>query len=312
MRFIRCFIGLLIFAISSPALAAASGDTAFKEAFSARYKPCELETPAPGHATYGDPKQETQGLNPLKDSDLSACSTYGVVLKGPIPALTPQYLFTQYHDRVWRRSVLTYPDKLEKGREGVDHWLAPGTVLALHRFEVSPTAIEMRWISVDKLAPSEHPERKPVQIGVTLDFRLPKGWTTAKNEEEILAWLSQWVMPFPTLKKASEYARTAFTGTARPNPIAGDIHTVDLSKPKKPNPIMNDIRVIDLSKPNAKQSGTAPTAPRTLKEGMSVEEVKGLLGEPVDISIIGETTTYAYPDTIVTFKKGKLTDVRFK
>jgi hypothetical protein len=127
-----------------------------------------------------------------------------------------------------------------------------------------------------------------VQIGVTLDFRLPKGWNTAKNKDEIFAWLSQWVAPFPSLKEASEYAHTAFTGTSRPNPI------------------MNDIRTIDLSKSNK------TPASHTLKEGMSIDEVKGLLGEPVDISIIGETTTYAYPDKIVTFKKGKLTDVRFK
>jgi hypothetical protein len=54
---------------------------------------------------------------------------------------------------------------------------------------------------------------------------------------------------------------------------------------------------------------SANQAPRVLKLGMTMQQVKDGFGEPADIVDLGSKVIYVYKDKKVTFMNGKVTDV---
>ena len=57
-------------------------------------------------------------------------------------------------------------------------------------------------------------------------------------------------------------------------------------------------------------ASSSSTAPVTISQGQTVEDVTGKLGQPKQVIDLGTTKKYVYPDMKITFKNGKVSDVQ--
>ncbi len=61
----------------------------------------------------------------------------------------------------------------------------------------------------------------------------------------------------------------------------------------------------------APPAAPVPTERREITPGMSLEEVKGLFGEPAGEVVFGNKTRWSFADITVIFEDGKVTEVKF-
>lgn len=279
----------------------------FKDQFNTRYPAC-YEAPKSLSNT------ESQGLDQPEPIDLAHCPTYGVLLQGPTRGFHPFYSFRDYHQRLFYPTTVLYPQGAKASREAPDHWIKPGTVLALYKWSLDSTTIHMFWLTADKWVPSEQSKRDPVEIGMELIFKLPKGWRYTTHGTEIMTWLESWVKPFSALSDARQYAQTV-DGV----PKAMDTSSIHPVGPGVPRPSGDASATEPYRSPAIRPVG--PGVPRNIgnvspttvvKEGMSIQEIEALYGVPTEKAVMKDETIYAYPDKVVTFKDGKLKKVEFR
>jgi hypothetical protein len=188
------------------------------------------------------------------------------------------------------------------GSEGQERPLANGAKVYLLNVEYQPTpdTIALTVETCGDCDPkSVDPTNVPYRAKVT--FKFVKGALAVTDMKHVQQAIEQ---VFKFADAGSADTGNAEEGTAQANAGPQGQQTVQ-TPPPQPQPARDQQQFAALPPPPP-----PPAAPRTIKLGMTVDEVKAIYGEPANIVDLGsDKLIYMYKDKKVTFVKGKVSDV---
>jgi hypothetical protein len=171
--------------------------------------------------------------------------------------------------------------------------LGRGEVLELDTISYKDNRVDLRYVSVEfhKVMRGDWPSRREYREAVSTAFKFflpyPKQRRLGPSDmPEILAFISAYVRPFPTVVEARAFSARLLSGA------------FDDRAARRPPPANDAPR---------------PTSPerKEIKVGMSALQVIEILGKPQKEVTFENTARWTYPDLTVIFENGKVKEVRF-
>jgi len=201
--------------------------------------------------------------------------TYAVVLKAWIPAAAVSDTHPDAIDVVkggWRRST-GFGDPGTGGGD-ITAYLGLGEVLELVSLHYKDDRIDLVFRSVDLHEVVKKEKRRTAQVATRFKFFFPFSVLGSDDVAKAVAYIEPYLRDFPSLGDAQAFS----DNLARPTPT----------------------------------SSPTPLAPKVIELGQTPEQVKAVLGQPERLVDLGAKLIYYYPDMVITFMNGRLTDVQQK
>jgi hypothetical protein len=164
-------------------------------------------------------------------------------------------------------------------------FLRKGEVMELASIAYKDNRLDLRMVSLEahKVTRGEWilKSRKPEPVATNFKFFFPFRVTSAADVPKAIAYISQFVKPFPGEVEARAYSARMLAGGA-PDPVS--------------------------SRPT---TAAATTTRKDIKVGMTPLEVMESLGKPEKEVNFENKSRWTYPDLTVIFENGRVKEVRF-
>lgn len=174
--------------------------------------------------------------------------------------------------------------------------LQQGEIVEVRSLRYHEDRVDVLTVSVEAHKVDRGPFRKDQREPMSTNFKffVPFPLATWDDVPRFLALVGAFLRPFPTEAEARRFAAQLLAGTppAPAPPSAAPPPVTPTSPPAAPSP-----------------SPAAVTGPREVKPGMTMDEVRKLLGNPSREVTFGAKAKWTYPDVVVVFQDGRVSDV---
>lgn len=255
----------------------------FKDAFEAEFRPAQRHRGLEIAEAPLDPKK----LNGFVE-----------VMRDGIPAEKADW-FIGYENYEWRGAYITGDSISTSRRDKPYAYLKPGDVMAVAAVEYQLGKVYMKLISPEVYIAAGEKGRHPSRVTTMLSLDI---------NDQTLPVIRKWVRPTNAVRSGD-------------SEIVGS-RNLQLAQSSIPNPQsisspMPQIGARSLDPPSGMPPMEAQNKPqkaekRILVEGMSLDEVRGIAGSPLNIVEEKYKTVYQYPGFDVIFRYGQMKDVAFK